>query len=293
MEVRVLRILRAEITDRDDGIRLRSFLRRLGVGESLLASLKAHNAVTVNGRVCPVAQILRAGDRVEAHVDEHAPRRVEPEALPVRVVWEDEDLMILDKPAPLACQCTAAQPRGTLENRLAARCGPDFVFHPVNRLDKGTSGLMTVAKNRFAVRLLQPLLHTDAFVREYLAVTCGDPGGRGVIDLPLARETGSVRRVPSAEGRACGTLYETLRTAGGFSLVRLRLLTGRTHQIRAHLSAVGCPIAGDFLYGSEDPRLPGRFALHSCGIRFTHPLTGQVIEARSPLPAELAALLEP
>ncbi len=288
-----MRILRAVVGDRDDGIRLRSLLRRLGVGESLLASLKAQDAIAVNGRVCPVAHVLRPGDRIEVRIAEHAARSVTPENLPVRVVWEDEDFLILDKPAPLACQCTAAHPRNTLENRLAARYGPDFVFHPVNRLDKGTSGLMTAAKNRFAVHLLQPLLHTDAFVREYLAVTRGNPGDRGVIDLPLARETGSVRRSPSPEGRACTTLYETLRTAGGLSLVRLRLLTGRTHQIRAHLSAVGCPIAGDFLYGSEDPRLPGRFALHSCGIRFRHPLTGQTVEASSPLPGELAALLDP
>ena len=288
-----MRILHTDVPDRDDGMRLRSVLRRIGIGESLLASLKAQDAVTVNGQVCPVMQKVRAGDRIEVRIAEHPVRRVEAEPLPVRVVWEDDDFLILDKPAPLACQCTASQPLGTLENRMAARYGPDFVFHPVNRLDKGTSGLMTAAKNRYAVHLLQPLLHTDAFVREYLAVTCGNPGMHGVIDLPLAREADSVRRRPSSEGRACVTLYETLRSAGDFSLLRLRLLTGRTHQIRAHLSAAGCPVAGDFLYGCEDPRLPGRFALHSCRIRFTHPLTGQTVEAHSPLPDELAALLDP
>ena len=184
---------------------------------------------------------------------------------------------------------------GTLENRLAYlyQDRPDFVFRPLNRLDRGTSGLMAAAMNAHAAQRLQKQLHTETFIREYLAVVEGRMAGEGAIDAPIAKEAAAtVRRVVDHErGKPAVTRYRVEQTDGRYTLVRLRLETGRTHQIRAHLAHIGHPVAGDFLYGTEDPRLPGRFALHSAYIPFVHPVTGEIVERISPLPEALRRLL--
>ena len=163
----------------------------------------------------------------------------------------------------------------------------------MNRLDKGTSGLMAVARNAHAQQLLQKQLHTDAFLREYLAVCDGRPErDAGVINLPIGKADEGTRRTILPGGLPSRTHYRVMEEgkAGRF-LLRLRLETGRTHQIRVHLAALGCPVAGDYLYGRADGALPGRFALHSCFMQLRHPITGQEIALESPLPEDLAALL--
>ena len=162
----------------------------------------------------------------------------------------------------------------------------------MNRLDKGTSGLMLVAKDAHAQYLLQQMLHTDAFIREYLAVVDGClPQEEGVITAPIAKADGAtVRREERPDGKEARTFYRVIQK-GERSLVRLRLDTGRTHQIRVHMAHMGCPVTGDFLYGTETPLLPGRFALHSAMIRITHPVTGDSMEWHSPLPLTLQNLL--
>ena len=144
-----------------------------------------------------------------------------------------------------------------------------------------------------AQQLASRMLHTDAFVREYLAVTQGVPAcPEGVIDAPVARVPGAtVRRCVDAGGQQARTQYRLLGEANGRALLRLRLFTGRTHQIRVHLSHIGCPIVGDYLYGREEESLPGRFALHSAYVSLTQPVTGERIEIESPLPPALARLL--
>ena len=195
---------------------------------------------------------------------------------------EDEHLLAVVKPAPLASQSSRNHPDDSLENALYTRfgCPEDFVYRPVNRLDKGTSGLMMVAKTPHAQHRMQRLLHTPAFRRRYLALTDGIPEKReGVIDLPIAKAPGAtVRRIVSAEGKSSRTHYRVLEERNGKALILLELETGRTHQIRVHLSAIGCPVRGDFLYGTEQPEeYPGRFALHSAMIAAEHPVTGEKI----------------
>ena len=153
---------------------------------------------------------------------------------------------------------------------------------------------MAVARTAHAQDLLQRLLHTNEFIREYLAVVEGaPPEAGGVIDLPIAKAEGAtIRREVRPNGRPARTFYRVLEKRGGRSLLRLRLDTGRTHQIRVHLAALGCPVAGDFLYGTELACLPGRFALHSAYVRLRHPVTGEWLERESPLPPALGALLE-
>ena len=279
---------------KDAGRRIKHFVRGdMGVSGGQFASLKMNGGLRVNGAVVHANHLLKEGDRVEVLLEDAGAVDILPDPTPVDVAYEDEDILIIDKCAPLACQCSPRQTVMTLENRLAHRY-PGMPFRPLNRLDRGTSGLMAAAKHAHAAQLLQRQLHTDAFVREYLAVVEGAMTGEGVIDAPIAKAPGpTVRRVVDWEnGARAVTRYRVEQTGTRYSLVRLRLETGRTHQIRVHLCHLGHPVAGDFLYGTEDARLPGRFALHSTRIRLNHPITGKAIERVSPLPEALRRLLE-
>ena len=290
-----MRQLTAIAAEKDAGRQVKYFVRGdMGVSFGQFATLKRQDGLRVNGAPVRADYRLCPGDVVTVRLmDGTGGKSVAPEDMPVNVVYEDEDLILIDKPAPLACQCSPKQPQRTLENRLAFRYRdqPGFVFRPLNRLDKGTSGLMAAAMNAHAAQRLQKQLHTDAFVREYLAVVEGRMMGAGVIDAPIKKEAAAtVRHVVDFEnGQRAVTHYRVLASGEARSLVRLRLETGRTHQIRVHLSHLGHPIVGDFLYGTEDARLPGRFALHSTYIRLVHPVTGQVVEGQSPLPEGLMA----
>ena len=286
------------IAEKDAGRKIKYFARsEMKISYSQYCAMKASDGLRVNGEPVHANYLLRVGDVVTAALPESGgSKAVEPEELPVRIAYGDDDLLIVDKDAPLACQCTPKQSCGTLENRLAwlYREQGDFVFRPVNRLDKGTSGLMAVARHAHAYQLLQTQLHTPNFVREYLAVVEGELAGEGRIDLPIAKEdAATVRRVIDLEyGKPAVTHYRALSCGNGRTLVRLRLETGRTHQIRVHMAAIGHPVAGDFLYGHELAFLPGRFALHSAAIELDQPLTGAHIHIESPLPEELRILLQ-
>jgi len=226
-------------------------------------------------------------------MEDHGPAMT-PYGVPLNVVYRDEDVLVVDKPAPLPSIRSVHQDEKTLENAVYAYfgCPEGYVYRPVSRLDKGTSGLMPIALNAYAHDRMQRALHTQDYVREYLAVTEGAPGeDAGVIDLPIGMENGVKRRI-DPDGKRAVTHYRVLkRFENGRALIRLRLETGRTHQIRVHLSAQGCPIVGDFLYGTETDELPGRFALHAAYLEFVHPVTGERLTFESDLPAALAALL--
>lgn len=288
--------LRACVDEKDSGRKIRSFLRgNMHLSYTQFSALKTNNGILVNGRAVHANYILQPGDHVLARLQEAGgSKSVIPEQGEINLIYEDDDLIILNKPAPLACQCTPENPVGTLENRLCAHFGAAFVFRPLNRLDKGTSGLMAAAKHAHACQLMQKQLHTDSFIREYLAIVDGCLTGEGRIDLPIAKAEGpTVRRVVDPiRGRRCITHYRTEAVHGGRSLVRLRLETGRTHQIRVHMAAMGHPVTGDFLYGQETALLPGRFALHSARLRLVQPLTGAIIEFCVPLPDALARLMQ-
>ena len=289
--------MRVCITEKDAGRKIKYFVRsEMRISYSQYCAMKAMDGLRVNGVAVHANYLLRAGDVVTAILPESGgSKEVVPENLPVRIVYADDDLLIVDKDAPLACQCTPKQPTGTLETRLAClyRAQGDFVFRPGNRLDRGTSGLMAVARHAHAYQLLQAQLHTPRFVRRYLAVVEGELTGEGCVELPIAKvDAASVRRVIDMEhGKPAVTHYRALSCSNGRTLVELQLETGRTHQIRVHMAAIGHPVAGDFLYGNELASLPERFALHSCAIELDQPLTGERICIESPLPDELKGLL--
>ena len=282
----------------DDGRLIKRVVRsKLSISSHQLARAKANGTLCVNGASVHVDYKVKKGETITVSlIDDEPDFIITPENAPVQIIYEDEDVIVIDKEAPLATQSSPKQPDNTLENRLMYlyRDKPGFVFRPVNRLDKGTSGLMAAAKNAHAQMLMQKQLHTPEFVREYLAITDGVPNPEsGRIDLPIGKADGAtVRREVRPDGKACATRYKTLHVKNGLALLHLSLETGRTHQIRVHTSAIGCPIYGDFLYGTEKRDiLPERFALHSAYIRFTHPLTGRTVEFSSPLPDELQRIL--
>jgi RluA family pseudouridine synthase len=181
----------------------------------------------------------------------------------------------------------------TVAGALANLRGEDFVFHPVNRLDKGTTGLMLVAKSGHVHDLLRKALHGKNFYREYRGICLGRPEPeRGVIDLPLGRdETSAVKRMVRPDGQRAISRYEVLSTQNDKSLLRLIPETGRTHQLRLHMSAIGNPLAGDWLYGTEDKTLIPRPALHSYRVHLVHPITGEDVDCTAEMPGDMKKLI--
>lgn len=213
------------------------------------------------------------------------------------IVYEDADMVVVNKPAGLSVHPGPGHWDDTLGNYLVGyyrRTGQEADFHPVHRLDRGTSGLLVCAKHPHAQEKLKEQLHTSAFRRVYLAVCEGVPQpASGVVDAPLGAKEGSlVEQCVRPDGKHARTRYETLSTSKGRALLRLELDTGRTHQIRVHMAYLGHPLVGDFLYGMQEPEWKGRTALHSHRLRLCHPITGMAMEFVSPLPEDMAGLFE-
>ena len=293
-----MRILTHIVTGSDAGKAVRSVVpRRFSLGQHAFRRLKVLEAIYVDG--CPVraSHILRAGEVIEVRLPDDEAEMIEPSSSPAHpdlppsfIRYCDDDLIIAAKGAPLPTLPAVHISSGTLREQIAAMLGADertFVYHPVNRLDKGTSGLLCIARHAHAQRLLTQQLHTGGFIREYLAVTEGVPEkAEGVINAPIARLGTGARRAVREDGQHAVTHYRVEQVSGQHALLRLRLETGRTHQIRVHLAHIGCPIASDYLYGAELPELAGRFALHSAFISLVQPITGKRIEIEEPLPEE-------
>ena len=295
-----MRILTYVATPEDAGRALRSVVpRRFSLGTHAYRRLKVQGGIRVNGEAARADRIVSAGDVIEISLPSEEAKPcsapVMPGGPPSFIRYIDEDLIIVAKGAPLATLPARHIRTGTLREQLIALLGADaetFCYHPVNRLDKGTSGLMAVARHAHAQRLLGAQLHTGGFVREYIAITEGvPPEASGTIDAPIARLSSGARRGVREDGQRAVTHYRVEQEKNGRALVRLRLETGRTHQIRVHLAHLGCPICGDYLYGTPLPALGERFALHSASLACTQPITGERIELDEPAPQALLDLL--
>ena len=249
------------------------------------------DGLRVNTRFCPAAgQVLsvRLSDPVRNSGIVPAPG-------PLDIVHEDDDLIVLNKAAGVPVHPGPGHFSDTLGNFLVdyyEKTGQEGDFHPVHRLDRGTSGLLVAAKHPHAQEVLKNQLHTEDFRRVYLAVCEGVPDPpSGVIDAPLGPRPGSLmEQMVRPDGRPARTKYGVLRRWGGRALVSLELETGRTHQIRVHMAHIGHPLTGDFLYGAEDRDLIPRPALHSGYLSFRHPITGENMQFSVPLPEDMARL---
>ena len=258
----------------------------------LMNRLKWGDAITVNGIPCHTDYAVAPGDRIRVRLEE-PPAEYPAETGALTILYEDDYILIVDKPAGMLIHPSRSQFSGTLANRVLGHyraTGQDSAFHPVTRLDRDTFGIVLLAKNSHVHSLLQQ----TSIRKTYHALTFGGPAEeRGVIDAPIGKEdAASIKRLIRDDGKPSVTHYEVLEETVKRSLVKLRLETGRTHQIRVHMAHLGCPVCGDFLYGTELPELPGRFALHSHELTLTHPLTMEGLHIVSPLPEQLRALLD-
>jgi len=293
--------IRKEFVADVGNIRLDQYLAQQSVQltRSRLHALIDEGQVHLNGRVAKPAQKVRLGDLISLVVPPPREWGVTPEAIPITVVYQDQDLVVVDKPAGLSVHPGPGHPTGTLVNALLARC-PDIqgvggVIRPgiVHRLDKDTSGLMVVAKNEAAHQHLSAQIKSRTVAKGYLALVAGElKESSGVIDAPIARSPHNRKKMAVVEGgKPARTRYRVLEKLPSSSLVELYLETGRTHQIRVHLAYLGHPLIGDSVYGRRSSVLDRQF-LHAKHLGFAHPSSGQALDFRSDLPADLAGALD-
>lgn len=293
------RELQFVVPPRLDGSLLRDVMKReLGISSKQITRMKQNTgAILCNGQpVCVIHRVCTGDDLRFFIEDDPMPEGIVATKGEVDIRFENSDILIVEKPAGLAVHPAPGDRENTLGNFVVwhyKQQGEQFTYRPVNRLDRGTSGLMVVAKNAYAHAALAREMHTARFVREYLAVTAGVPSqSDGTIRAPIARAEGStIRREVSLTGADAVTHYRVETVSRGRALVRLRLETGRTHQIRVHMAHLGCPLVGDFLYGQESGEI-SRCALHSAKLKLILPVTGETVELESGLPQDMANLLK-
>ena len=298
-----------------DGDRLDQVLPRLlpGYSRSFLAGLVDQRRIAISGLAAErKSHRVSAGDEILVEIPPAQPVEIVPRDIPLPILYQDDDIEVLDKPAGLVVHPAAGHPDHTLVNALlfhiSGLSGIGGEIRPgiVHRLDKDTSGVLVIAKNDTAHRSLTLIWNTEKVRKEYLALVYGAPSPlSGRIEAPIGRDPRDRKKMAVvASGRNAVTRYETLEALRYVSLLRCRLETGRTHQIRVHLRSIGHPIVGDPAYsGPQWKGIPSRplqkalsgftrQALHASSLSFPHPRTGEAMRFEAPLPEDFAALLE-
>ena len=293
-----MEVITRVIPEEEGGSTVRHILRsKLHFSAHAISRLtRAETGILVNGVRARTTFVLSAGDVLQVETGDHRGPKAEvvPGNWPLPVLYEDGHLLVVNKPAGMTAHASNFLPgTPTVAGALAWERGTDFVFHSVNRLDKGTTGLMVVAKSGYVHDLLRRALHTGCFYREYRGVCLGRPiPDRGTIDAPIGRdERSAIAWMVRPDGQRAVTHYQVLSEKEGLCLLKLLPETGRTHQLRLHMASLGHPLAGDWLYGTEDPALIPRPALHSYALAMTHPVTGEALHLTAPLPEDMARLV--
>lgn len=280
------------LTVTDGGKIIKEYLLDSGFSTSQIRTLKKiESGITVNGEPSTVGRLLKNGDILELKTEDASPTPVEPADIPLDILYEDDDILCVNKPKGLATH-PHGQHTKTLANAFVFRY-PTLVFRPVSRLDANTSGIVLVAKNRYASNLLASEISCGSIKKTYIAILDGIPTEKtGTINAPIARKAGStIEREVSENGKEAITDYSVLAVGGGHALVEAHPQTGRTHQLRVHFAHIGCPIHGDGIYGRDADDCTGQ-CLHAERLSFTHPTTKKRIEVFAPPPQEFAALCE-
>ncbi len=281
-----------------DGVRLDKFIAEASVGlsRSAAVSLIENKGVTVNKQtVTEKKQKIKAGDRVEVIIPEPVPYEAKAENIPLDIIYEDNDLLVVNKPKGMVVHPAAGNHEGTLVNALLYHCGNSLsgingVMRPgiVHRIDKDTSGLLMVAKNDNAHASLAAQIKEHSFTREYEAVVFGNlKDDTGTVDAPIGRNPNDRKKmcVTERNSKNAVTHYRVISRYKGYTHIRCQLETGRTHQIRVHMAYLGHPVAGDPVYGVKHEKVDfNGQCLHAKKIGFVHPATGKYMEFDSDLP---------
>lgn len=286
-------MLTLKISSELAGRSVKSLLKsELELSESLIRRLKFSDGIMLDGRTVCVNSIVREGGVLTAAIGEDCGGKG---VFPYQILYEDEDILILNKPASVAAHSSNYEPDApSVERACMEYFGSRLFYHPVSRLDKGTTGIMTVAKNGYMHERLRRQIGTDGFRKTYIGIAVGEVEPHdGTIELAISRDgTSAIKRKIDPTGSPSLSEYHTLSVKNGYTLLRLIPHTGRTHQLRLHMAAIGFPLVGDWLYGTEDAGLIQRPALHSQRLIFIHPLTLKQIDIFVPMPEDMKKLLK-
>lgn len=291
------RILTYNINKADDEICIREFLRKNQYQSKIISLLKrTENGITVDGKLAFTTYKLKIGEQLVITIlDEKPSENILPRDIDIDIVYEDEDILVINKQASVPVHPSQGHFEDTLANGVAKHFeGQDFTFRCINRLDKDTSGLLIIAKNRLSSAILSNMVAENQIHRQYLAICKGEiEVTQGIIDAPIARTHNSTieRMVDFDRGQSAITNFECISCKNGYSLLGLRLETGRTHQIRVHLKYLGYPLIGDFLYNPDFEKIQ-RQALHSHKLEFLHPIKKNQLTFISKLPEDMRKVFE-
>lgn len=288
------RILEYQISKRDEGRIIKDYLQEKGFSRQNIVELKKmERSILINGRWEYVNYRLKESELLTIHIkEEESSEKIPPIKLPFPIIYEDEDIIVINKPADMPIHPSLNNYENTLGNAAAyyfAKQNNPFVFRCINRLDRDTTGLTILAKHMVSAGILQTEMLNRNIKREYLAIVAGIiEEDEGTIDAPIGRKDGStIERVVDYEnGERAVTHFKVLERKEDATLVALKLETGRTHQIRVHMTSVRHPLLGDFLYNPSDDRM-SRQALHAWRLSFTHPITMEEMHLEAPIPEDM------
>lgn len=281
-----MRKLEFEVTTKYDGKNVLAVLVSEGTSKRLITKLKQiPDGITKNGVHCKTVDIVKTGDVIAISLEDTKVLEANPD-LCVPIIYEDSDVIVFDKPPSMPVHPSHKHQGDTLGNFFACHC-EGLTFRPINRLDRDTSGLCAVAKNRFSAMKLQ-----ESLEKTYFAIACGKITKSGTIDAPIARMGDSIiTRCVSEKGQQAVTHYEVTQTTEKYTLLKVKLETGRTHQIRVHFSHIGFPLAGDEMYDGNVTKIK-RQALHCGELSFLHPVSHVKINLSSEIPQDMQVLFE-
>lgn len=286
--------IKSVIDTQFDGKSVKTVLRhKLNISSAILTDLKKYpDGITVNGAHANVNVILHTGDVLILNIHDIPSPNIVPVDIGLDILLENEDILVVNKPRNMPTHPSQNHHDDTLANGVMYYYrDTDFTFRVITRLDRDTSGAVLIAKNRLAASMLSEQMQDMKIYKEYVALCHGTPAeAKGTIDAPIAREEGStIRRLVSPEGKTAITHYEVISSKNDLSLIKLNPQTGRTHQLRVHLSHLGHSIYGDDMYGSA---VVGNTRLHCRAITFINPADGEAITVEAPIPSDITELIQ-
>lgn len=270
-----------KINDIDKPVRISEYLKRNLKFSSTLVTRVKFGGVFINGQNVHMRALIKSGDTLSVVFPKSDNNGIEAIDIPLDILFEDEFLLAVNKPKNMPTHPSRSNHLPTLANAVISHFGKDFVFRAINRLDRGTSGIVLIAKDPYTAARLSENMKRGDFSKKYLALVSGVPSpAYDIIDLPIERENAdSIKRIVSDTGKRAVTEYKLIKTLDdGNSICEITLHTGRTHQIRVHFSHIGHALVGDFLYGTETKE---GYSLHCSNLSFTHPITNERITVKS------------